>query len=163
MCEFCRGGGKISFGYECSFFIIKTTKGYKLEYLDDDKGERYGFPISYCPICGRKLTDGEEKHMHENEEKFTKCYKCKKLEECKKNGSVINVQYGCEEFSHYVLNIGVICEKEAEKYRDIEELIDECKKLNNRHQSDCIEINQLQTTIDVLVDKLARLREVHGL
>lgn len=29
-----------------------------------------------------------------------------------------------------------------------------------RHQSDCITINQLHTTIDVLTDKLARLREV---
>ncbi len=43
------------------------------------------------------------------------------------------------------------------------ELLDEIAKLNDRHQSDCIEINQLQTTIDVLIDKLARLREVHGL
>lgn len=40
---------------------------------------------------------------------------------------------------------------------------DRIAKLNDRHQSDCIKINQLQTTIDVLVDKLARLREVHGL
>lgn len=101
--------------------------------------------------------------MCEHEEKFTKCDKCKKLEECKKNGSVINVQYGCGEVSHYVLNIGAICEKEAEKDRDIEELIDKCKKLNNRHQSDCITINRLNVTIDVLVNKLARLLEVHGL
>ena len=97
--------------------------------------------------------------MCEHEEKFTKCDKCKKLEECKKNGSVINVQYGCEEFSHYALKIGAICEKD----RYVEELLDECKKLNDRHQSDCITINQLNVTIDVLVNKLARLREVHGL
>lgn len=32
-----------------------------------------------------------------------------------------------------------------------------------RYQSDCITINQLHTTIDVLTDKLARLREVKGL
>lgn len=43
------------------------------------------------------------------------------------------------------------------------ELLDKIAKLNDRHQSDCITINQLQTTIDVLVDKLARLREIHGL
>lgn len=43
------------------------------------------------------------------------------------------------------------------------ELLDKIEKLNDRYQSDCITINQLQTTIDVLVDKLARLREVHGL
>ena len=101
--------------------------------------------------------------MCEHEEKFTKCDKCARLEECKENRKVINIQYGCGEVSHYVLNIGAICEKGAEKDRDIEELIDKCKKLNNRHQSDCIEINQLQTTIDVLVKKLSRLQEVHGL
>ena len=32
-----------------------------------------------------------------------------------------------------------------------------------RYQSDCITINQLNVTIDVLTDKLARLREVKGL
>lgn len=37
------------------------------------------------------------------------------------------------------------------------------KSLRAHYQSDCITINQLQTTIDVLVDKLASLREVHGL
>ena len=37
------------------------------------------------------------------------------------------------------------------------------KSLRERYQSDCIEINKLQTTIDVLVDKLAKLREVHRL
>lgn len=43
------------------------------------------------------------------------------------------------------------------------DLRDKIAKLEDRHQTDCITINQLQTTIDVLVDKLARLREVHGL
>lgn len=43
------------------------------------------------------------------------------------------------------------------------ESIDKIEKLNERHQSDCITINQLNVTIDVLVNKLARLQEVHGL
>lgn len=104
MCEFCRGEREISFGEGYSFFIVETTKGYKLNYLDDNKGEEIGFLISYCPICGRNLTD---------EEKVS--------------------------------------------------LKDRIAKLNDRHQSDCITINQLNVTIDVLVEKLAKLREVHGL
>lgn len=32
-----------------------------------------------------------------------------------------------------------------------------------RYQSDCITINQLNVTINVLIDKLAKLREVKGL
>lgn len=33
---------------------------------------------------------------------------------------------------------------------------------SERHQSDCITINQLYTTIDVIVDRYANLRKVHG-
>lgn len=33
----------------------------------------------------------------------------------------------------------------------------------NRYQSDCVTINQLNVTIDVLIDKLARLRKSAGL
>lgn len=34
---------------------------------------------------------------------------------------------------------------------------------SERHQLDCIAINQLQTTLDVLVDRYANLRKIHGL
>ena len=34
---------------------------------------------------------------------------------------------------------------------------------SERHQSDCITINQLQTALDVIVDRYANLRKVHGL
>ena len=33
-------------------------------------------------------------------------------------------------------------------------------ELQDQHQQDCIKINQLNVTIDILVDKYARLREV---
>ena len=32
-----------------------------------------------------------------------------------------------------------------------------------RHQDDCITANQLYTTIDVLIDRYANLRKIHGL
>ena len=35
-------------------------------------------------------------------------------------------------------------------------------ELEDRHQSDCIRINQLLTTIDVLTERYQKLREVHG-
>lgn len=35
-------------------------------------------------------------------------------------------------------------------------------KLEDRHRSDCIRINQLLTTIDVLTERYQKLREVHG-
>lgn len=44
-----------------------------------------------------------------------------------------------------------------------QELRDRIERQEKRYQSDCITINQLHTTIDVLTDKLARLREVKGL
>lgn len=105
MCEFCEEQKIIEFfDGKITWHIREKGKGYDMYYANSKTGELGIIDISYCPICGRKLT-GEE-----NEER-------------------------CEQ----------------------KELLDKIEKLNDRHQSDCIKINQLQTTIDVLVDKLARL------
>ena len=36
------------------------------------------------------------------------------------------------------------------------------KMYEDHHQSDCITINQLQTALDVIVDRYANLRKIHG-
>lgn len=36
------------------------------------------------------------------------------------------------------------------------------KMYKDQHQSDCITINQLQTALDVMVDRYANLRKIHG-
>lgn len=36
-------------------------------------------------------------------------------------------------------------------------------ELEDRHQSDCIEINRLHTALEVITEKYMKLREVHGL
>ncbi len=36
-------------------------------------------------------------------------------------------------------------------------------ELEDRHQTDCVRINQLLTTIDVLTERYQKFREVHGL
>lgn len=38
----------------------------------------------------------------------------------------------------------------------------EIAKYHRQHQDDCITINQLYTTLDVLVDRYANLRKIHG-
>ena len=38
----------------------------------------------------------------------------------------------------------------------------EIAKYHRQHQSDCITINQLQTALDVIVDRYAQLRKIHG-
>ena len=50
-----------------------------------------------------------------------------------------------------------IIDKEKEPYKK------KCKELENKHQSDCIEINRLNTTIDVLIHKVEYLRQFAGL
>ena len=45
---------------------------------------------------------------------------------------------------------------------DIDVPFEEIKSLKRTHQSDCITINQLQTALDVIVDRYANLRKVHG-
>lgn len=42
-------------------------------------------------------------------------------------------------------------------------LEEELEDLRERHQQDCITIKQLHTTIDTLVDRYAKLREIRGL
>lgn len=37
------------------------------------------------------------------------------------------------------------------------------KGYEERHQSDCIRINELTVALDVLVDRYANLRKIHGL
>lgn len=78
-----------------------------MKYENNETGRLKAITVSYCPICGRKLTDEE----------------------------------GCEQ----------------------KELLDKIAKLNDRHQSDCIEINQLNVTIDILVKRYAKLMETKGL
>ena len=62
-----------------------------------------------------------------------------------------------------------IAELESEKEDNSpKEPISDCKQpsiewYDNRHQSDCIKINQLQTTIDVLIHKIEYLRQLAGL
>ena len=38
----------------------------------------------------------------------------------------------------------------------------EIAKCRRQHQSDCITINQLQTALDVIIDRYANLRKIHG-
>lgn len=48
-------------------------------------------------------------------------------------------------------------------YESIEQMKEKIKKLNDRHQSDCIEKTQLHTALDVMTEKYQRLRDIHGL
>ena len=50
-----------------------------------------------------------------------------------------------------------------EKIQKCEDVAPSREWLEDRHQQDCITINQLNVTIDVLVGKLSRLREMKGL
>ena len=48
-------------------------------------------------------------------------------------------------------------------YESIEQMKERIEKLNDRHQSDCIEKTRLHTALDVMTEKYQRLRDVHGL
>ena len=47
--------------------------------------------------------------------------------------------------------------------KEKEPLKQKCKELEDKHQSDCIKINRLNTTIDVLIHKVEYLRQFAGL
>lgn len=47
--------------------------------------------------------------------------------------------------------------------REKEPIKKKCAELEDRHQSDCITINQLHTALDVMTEKYQKLKEIHGL
>lgn len=56
-----------------------------------------------------------------------------------------------------------ICEHEEIPFADEQYEEDLLAELQDRHQQDCIEINRLNTVIEVLIDKHSRLRQQIGL
>lgn len=64
-----------------------------------------------------------------------------------------------------------MCDYNNELKRQVSEKADapfydesiEIAKYHRQHQDDCSTINQLQTALDVIVDRYANLRKVHGL
>ena len=84
-----------------------------------------------------------------------------------------------------VIRLSEECEKKQHENLDLKEDLDRARKkiwcdeiasrlsinkksqpatelYDEQHQSDCITINQLQTALDVLVDRYANLRNIHG-
>jgi hypothetical protein len=74
---------------------------------------------------------------------------------CKTDESVTDFHQSEEDFSE-----DYTFEELAAKCEELEKKVE---KLNDRYQSDCIRINQLLVAIDTLVDRYAKLKEIHGL
>lgn len=87
----------------------------------------------------------------------------------------------CEKKQHEILDknekinelqakLDKMCDYNDDLKRQISEKADvpfydesaEIAKCRRQHQDDCITINQLYTTLDVLVDRYANLRKIHG-
>lgn len=70
-----------------------------------------------------------------------------------------------------------VAEEKDKRIAELEKIIDEKSggwgkcgltlseiiELQDRHQSDCIEINRLHTALEVMTEKYVKLREIHGL
>lgn len=90
-----------------------------------------------------------------------------------------------DQLKNEVVRLSEECEKKQHEILDLKEKLDIATKkmwcdelisrmpieekskpttkwYDERHQSDCITINQLQTALDVIVDRYANLRKVHG-
>ncbi len=94
---------------------------------------------------------------------------------------VVRLSTMCEKKQHEILDkndkinelqaeLDKMCDYNDELKRQVSEKADvpfydesvESAKYHKQHQDDCITINQLQTTLDVLVDRYANLRKIHG-
>lgn len=95
---------------------------------------------------------------------------------------VVRLSTMCEKKQHEILDkndkinelqaeLDKMCDYNDELKRQVSEKADtpfydepaEIAKCHKQHQDDCITINQLQTTLDVLIDRYANLRKIHGL
>ena len=95
---------------------------------------------------------------------------------------VVRLSTVCEKKQHEILDknekinelqteLDKMCDYNEDLKRQISEKADvpfcdesvEIAKYRRQHQDDCITINQLHTTLDVLVDRYANLRKIHGL
>mgnify|MGYP000063967921 CR=1 FL=1 len=76
-----------------------------------------------------------------------------------------------EKINDLQVELDKMCAYNNELKRQVDEKADtpfydesvEITKYHRQHQSDCITINQLHTTLDVLIDRYANLRKIHGL
>lgn len=95
---------------------------------------------------------------------------------------VVRLSEACEKKQHEILDknekinelqaeLDKMCDYNNDLKRQVNEKADvpfydesvEIAKYRRQHQDDCIAINQLHTTLDVLVDRYANLRKIHGL
>lgn len=158
MCKYCEQGKTIDLG-GTTWNIQNTEEGYEMKYENYETRMTHSITLSHCPICGRNLT-GKENKVNDTITKENIRLK-KELDtfiNCLLPRATIQAGEEIKKGNYSLVTIVTNGER-----RDWKELLDKIEKLNDRHQSDCIEINQLNVTIDVLVNKLARLREVHGL
>ncbi len=94
---------------------------------------------------------------------------------------VVRLSDECEKKQHEILDkndkinelqaeLDKMCDYNDDLKRQVRENADtplydesvEIAKCRRQHQDDCITINQLQTALDVIVDRYANLRKIHG-
>lgn len=183
MCEFCENQKIIELcDGKIAWHIRDKEKGYDMYYANSRTGELGIITIQYCPICGRNLADEEdeeEKYLREKVDFDELLERYMGINNALKKAcaEIISLKKELDKFNNHLLpratehareeikkgNYNLVTIVTNGERCEQKELLDKISKLEDRHQSDCIKINQLQTTIDVLVDKLAKLREVHGL
>jgi chromosome segregation ATPase len=94
---------------------------------------------------------------------------------------VVRLSDECEKKQHEILDkndkinelqaeLDKMCDYNNNLKRQASEKVDmssydnlEITKYLRQHQDDCITINQLQAALDVIVDRYANLRKIHGL
>ena len=84
-------------------------------------------------------------------------------EECyKKQNEIEELESDNENLKNEIEELKYILDSK-EKMQKCEDVAPSREWLEDRHQQDCIEINRLNTVIDILIDKHSRLRQQTGL
>ena len=178
MCGFCDGKEKdIVNNPEHRWSILELNGVFYIAYKDKSIIGSQCISIDYCPYCGRKLS-GDECTSVDEEEIIRSIREASMTSTVDLSDSIVRAREFLKKYNREKDLENKIKELESElavkenllKIKagietdyDMEYAKLRIAELEDRYQSDCITINQLNTTIDVLVDKLNTLRKLNGL
>jgi hypothetical protein len=163
----CRNETTTKNSYKCQCgYVFESLDFSEHDKVFEDKIDEQKNEISMLKSLIDNYRDAESKLFDENKELKQRIAELEGEEEESFNeipDSITIDGYKCKiiktESGLYISRDEIynIIDKEKEPYKK------KCKELEDRHQSDCIEINRLNTTIDVLIHKVEYLRQFAGL
>lgn len=102
--------------------LCEQCKHFNVDYVwddaDDEEYEEYTCSLSGEPIdYARQECEHFKKYKPKKYvEKYSECDKCQRMNECRKNGLLVEITLAQDTVRHFMRGLGCICPKEKEKH-----------------------------------------------